>query len=342
MIHKTSPLRALIGSCLLGITTAMAWNSPAHMAVAGIAYDELTPAQQSALMKIIRQHPDLSPITDGVKGTPLDDKQLFMALATWPDLIKSRASYTDADRSDVYEEKSPAVTSVKFDRLRHKGWHFIDQPIWEGHDPKTPPAALPTIPPANAVNVVQVLIKQLQSNEDDAAKAYDLGWLFHLVGDLHQPLHAVTGVYPELPEGDHGGNLVTFSKVQKMPELHGLWDGILGENEMGKSGPDRYPTVEEEEKLAAKILTDLKPVRIPDSKNRDSLDPMVWSTESKQLAIEDVYRPLRLTPYQDSQSKPKILTQISEEYKKHARELAAKQVKLAGHRLALTLKSILK
>jgi hypothetical protein len=37
-------------------------------------------------------------------------------------------------------------------------------------------------------------------------ESYDLAWLLHLVGDVHQPLHATSRYSAAFPDGDEGGN----------------------------------------------------------------------------------------------------------------------------------------
>lgn len=169
---------------------AYAWDNVGHMAVAGLAYDELTPEQQNRLVAILKNHPKLNFITEGFPDPNIDDRDLVMAAATWPDLARghvSKPGTRDGITDNGYEEKDPAIKQVKFnDGLLHRGWHFIDNPLWVGQ--ATPPPQLPKAPTVNAVEVVTVLITQLKSNEADKEKAYDLGWLLHLVGDLHQPM----------------------------------------------------------------------------------------------------------------------------------------------------------
>jgi hypothetical protein len=48
----------------------------------------------------------------------------------------------------------------------------------------------------------------LRSAASDDVKSYDLAWLEHLVGDVHQPPHAVSRFTHEAPAGDRGGNSV--------------------------------------------------------------------------------------------------------------------------------------
>jgi hypothetical protein len=57
-----------------------------------------------------------------------------------------------------------------------------------------------------------------------ADKAILMTWIFHLVGDIHQPLHSTafftTGAFPE---GDRGGNRLKVGSSN----LHARWDGAV-------------------------------------------------------------------------------------------------------------------
>jgi hypothetical protein len=69
-------------------------------------------------------------------------------------------------------------------------------------------------------------VKKIKSG-DDREKAVYLCWLFHLVGDIHQPLHT-TALFSEVfPHGDKGGNLVYIRLDGRPTKLHFLWDGLL-------------------------------------------------------------------------------------------------------------------
>ena len=68
----------------------------------------------------------------------------------------------------------------------------------------------------------------LASSDLDALKSYDLTWLLHLVGDVHQPLHCATRVSSAQPAGDWGGNPVNICSPSCRGELHAFWDDILG------------------------------------------------------------------------------------------------------------------
>lgn len=62
----------------------------------------------------------------------------------------------------------------------------------------------------------------LHSNASDAEKLLALKFLVHLVGDIHQPLHAGFG-------HDKGGNRYQVQYLDEPTNLHALWDGNMVE-----------------------------------------------------------------------------------------------------------------
>jgi hypothetical protein len=137
-----------------------------------------------------------------------------------------------------------------------------------------------------------------------------------LVGDIHQPLHAVDRYSATFPTGDVGGNLV---KVTGGPEkvLHAYWDALPGESaDPGVAIP----------------LADALPPASPAAAGID--DPTVWADESFQLAKTSVYAPpvgSGAGPY-DVYGGP---------YAKAAEAVAMTRVVLAGERLANLLNASL-
>src|SRR5581483_5683764 len=103
------------------------------------------------------------------------------------------------------------------DKLMHKYWHFIDMPYPDG------PGREPKVP--NALTEIKLLTQAIGSQKSDNIKSYDLVWLEHLVGDVHQPLHATSRFTTNHPNGDQGGNLVYFCEKPCKDELHAYWDG---------------------------------------------------------------------------------------------------------------------
>jgi S1/P1 Nuclease len=71
---------------------------------------------------------------------------------------------------------------------------------------------------------------------DGERKAIALAWLFHLVGDIHQPLHTAQLFTTEYPQGDRGGNEICVRVTQA-----GQTDGpapVLGRGDYVKLEPD--------------------------------------------------------------------------------------------------------
>jgi len=46
----------------------------------------------------------------------------------------------------------------------------------------------------------------------------------HLVGDVHQPLHATSRWTKDHPKGDKGGNTFLIKRHKSVKNLHSLWD----------------------------------------------------------------------------------------------------------------------
>lgn len=74
-----------------------------------------------------------------------------------------------------------------------------------------------------AIQDSQAVIKS-EAGAEPKAVAYC--WLFHLVGDIHQPLHS-TALFSKdrFPTGDRGGNEIPLAEGRN---LHALWDNLLG------------------------------------------------------------------------------------------------------------------
>src|SRR5262249_24882757 len=111
------------------------------------------------------------------------------------------------------------------DMHRHKYWHFVDTPF--AQDGTT---TLPAIPTTNAETEIAVCRQTLTlastSATTDKLKSYDLVWLMHLVGDVHQSLRATTRVRAGDLDGDAGGNSVKLSSGN----LHSYWDELPGDS----------------------------------------------------------------------------------------------------------------
>jgi hypothetical protein len=285
------------------------------MMVAAVAYQKLTPQAKARVDELLLLNPDrvhwFDLIPDGTSAARTK-MMLFMIAATWPDRIKSDPDYhTDGPHGGNRPPNEPSASqNIGYDDFaRHKYWHFVDVPFSRDG------SALPAIPTPNAQERITVFRAVLASNSPDALKSYDLSWLLHLVGDVHQPLHCVTRVSQASPEGDDGGNGV---KLTTPANLHAFWDGALGKGEA----------------LSTAIAAAAQLPAAPAGAASD-LNVQQWIDESVSAAQNTAYQP----PTIGDGNGPFTLDSA---YKARAKALAQQRVALAGARLANILNTELR
>jgi hypothetical protein len=185
----------------------------------------------------------------------------------------------------------------------------------------------------NAATQIVALRQDIASSENDLLKSYDLIWLEHLVGDIHQPLHGV--VRYNAGKGDEGGNLVVIKLTTAMKkvfegtqsksaptELHAFWDDLPGEGEPAAA--------------LSGAVTFAKALPTAASGDVADVNPADWATESLALAKTDAYvmpigKGLQPTPASGSAY---LITQA---YYDTAVQDAKKRIALAGARLSQLL-----
>src|SRR5687767_10741119 len=168
---------------LFSVSSVRAWNDTGHMTVALIAWRQLDDAQRGRVAEILRQHPHykLYLAADVPKGV-VEEEWAFLLAAVWSDFVRpSRPGRAD----EIF--KGPEITNF------HRGeWHYVDYPWVPESERKTiNPATLPARREPNAITAFEESMKTLQSADAKPEdKAVALTWICHLVGDIHQPLHA--------------------------------------------------------------------------------------------------------------------------------------------------------
>lgn len=214
----------------------------------------------------------------------------------------------------VYKPLSWVNSAVWLDTLRYQdvSWfaamHYIDLPF---SDDKTP---LPSPQEANAVWAIDKSIALLRNKyATDFDKGIALRILLHVVGDLHQPLHATTKISTELPKGDRGGNLILLAANPIAKNLHAYWDkggGILGGKKHNGMAYIKKRAAKIEQRWPCEVLV---------------LDttPIQWAQESHALAIHNAYA-----------------LPMNEQYQKNAQKISEKQIATAGCRLGTLLNTI--
>lgn len=317
-------LVALAVLLVLTLTTpSYAWFGTGHMAVAYLAYRELSQPEKDRIDVLLRFNPSYNKWRASLPtSTSEADKRMliFMLAATWPDQIKRDFTYHDdgplSGKGNIPDGASSRLNIGYQDHLKHKYWHFVDLPLVQDGTQLT--AKQKKVPTPNALTQIKVFRAVLASDRPDALKSYDLVWLLHLVGDVHQPLHCTARFGQTQPSGDAGGNLVKLCAAPCSDELHGFWDGLLGDND------SPFFAVNVGKGLPA-----------ADSSLSGIADAAVWIDESFRLASDDVY----VNPPIGLGAGPFTIT---EDYRKNALEIAKARVALGGARLANILKNELK
>lgn len=311
--------------CCVFVVPAFAWGPIGHMSVAYVAYQRLTPAARARVRDLLKLNPDYANWEKQIPaGTAAEDhdRMIFMFAATWPDDIKGEQQYSD-DGTDGGNTPGGEKSSQNIgysDLLRHKYWHFIDIAF------SPDGTKLPDTPVPNAQTQIVAFRAVLASSQPDELKSYDLVWLIHMIGDIHQPLHATTRVTDAHPKGDAGGNFVKLFG-DAMGNLHSYWDDLPGAD--CKYCNDKV-------QCANRASVYAKTLPVVSMKDARNTDVAAWVRESFDLAKARVYRdPI------GASDQPYTIVPASA-YETQAYKLAQKRVALAGARLADVLNTELK
>lgn len=287
---------ALLISSLLLSARAHAWGDEGHEIVALIAQHYLTPSVRAKVQTLLASD----------RSALVADSSIATQ-ATWAD------RYRDSDRDGSQQ---------RYQRSRQ--WHYVDLQRSSpnlaracfGH------AALPagmaaSAGPANAcvVDKIDQFEKELQDQATSAAeRCLALQFLLHFIGDLHQPLHAIS-------DHDEGGNRKqVLATGMRAASLHHYWDNNFV-RELGSE-----PQAVANALIAAITFTDIK------AWSRGSTAD--WARESFSQAIAQAYDPLP----QPANGRYRL----SAAYVDNAVNTVRLQLSRAGVRLAAVLNRALK
>jgi hypothetical protein len=279
------------------------------MVSGAIAYEELNardPKVVAQILEIMSRHPERAPfeVAVGREGGEERARRLFMEMARWPDDVRGGA----AD---------------------HPTWHYSGRAL---NDPRKPPPQprRPEVVGAAREAFALSAVVLADNGATPAERAVALCWLFHLVGDIHQPLHAADQVSSALPDGDHGGGLqfVLDPHTRQPVTLHRFWDDAVSVS------PDAAAASALARELRAKYprsgFAELKsaPSATPDFAG--------WAQESFELARTVAYGPdLKTSTVETTAPLP------SDKYVRAVSSTAERRVTLAGYRLADLVLSLL-
>jgi hypothetical protein len=121
----------------------------------------------------------------------------------------------------------------------------------------------------------------VRNENEPERKAIALAWIFHLVGDIHQPLHAVQLFTLHYPDGDRSGNQICVRATQsEQPmNLHRFWDGVITSSQNLTRLRNEATTLRSRQEFQRSQLTELA------SSGFES-----WAKESFEIATKIAYR----------------------------------------------------
>jgi hypothetical protein len=305
---------AALGLLLAGVRPCPAWNGTGHEIVALIAWNNLNPEAKAKVVRLLQAHPNYSSLLTK-EDVPAERKErdAFLIAATWPDLVRS-----------------PTSPGAKYN---HPVWHYVDFPYVIGElaaeNPKPEEPVVQWTAGTDPANAAQAYAKCLAELTDDKLSDSDRGvamaWIEHLVGDIHQPLHAVSLFSRTFPKGDQGGNLIMVHANESVSNLHALWDGMLG----------NYQSDDEIEQITKRIV-DLHPQK-DFAEQLAVTDFEAWAKASFEQAKKDTYwggKLAYLTREEQNKDKLRPVPAVPEGYMDRAKADAETDVALAGYRLA--------
>jgi hypothetical protein len=150
----------------------------------------------------------------------------------------------------------------------------------------------------------------------------------HLVGDIHQPLHATalftTGVFSDA-DGDRGGNQIEIDGST----LHAYWDNLLG-------NPNTFADIGA---IAADVMAEFEQHGPAAAACMDTLH---WAQESHQLAKEAVYTKevVDAVVDRDDEGGQTIAVSLPPDYGIRAGLIARQRAVEGGFRLARAIEEV--
>ena len=270
-------LTSLAGIALLGYSChSFAWGKDGHTAIGILAVNQLQPDALHELETII------SPLS----------KEAMAEDCSWPDDF--RETDEGAWSGPLHYVNIPKDRDV-YDQANDCELH----PQHLDH-PERPARYCVT----EAIKHYAGKFGNRQASSDERRQAF--AWLCHLVGDLHQPMHAGFA-------HDRGGNDVDVKYKGEEMNLHRFWDsGLINEKAeswqylVGQTGP--FPSVQADSNWSEEMVDN-------------------WTSESHQLAEQAAYPPKK---------------KIREPFEKQSWEHIQRQIALAASRLALIINTELK
>jgi len=330
MFKRSIVLMAAVVFSAMG-TNLHAWDHPGHMTTAAIAYSEIERARPDLIGKIgmlFLAHPVAGPF--------------------W--VAAGEARGREAIRRKVIECGRWA-DDIKFTAPDEPTWHTARWAIVAKDAPQEVKAAADARqgkPAGQAIEALTLNFAMLANPESSPKeRALALCWVFHIVGDIHQPMHASDLFSKEFPAGNAAGAMsyVQDPVTNKPIPLHILWD----------SNALRLPTLEAVDRHTQAFMKKYPRSSFPELKSHPIGDPNAfreWAKESHQIAVDWVYKDVQTVPDPDKDQNTERLIQnmikfilegiapveeapkLPDGYWEKLQSTAERRITLAGYRIA--------
>ena len=271
----TLSIAACIG--IMPLST-FAWDHPGHMATAAIAYVEVERQRPELIDQIgmlFLAHPHAGPLwvaAGAAKGREATRRK-FIECARWAD-------------------------DIKFTAPDEPTWHTARWPIIADDAPPEAIAAAearhgrPAGQAIEALTLNYAMLQNVESTPKERAQA--LCWVFHIMGDIHQPMHVSDLFSKDFPTGNAAGTMsYVWDPVTDSPiPLHILWD----------SNALRVPTLEAVDRATQEFMKKYPRSSFPELQEHPIGDPAVfvdWAKESYGIAADWVYEDVETVPDPD-------------------------------------------
>jgi hypothetical protein len=287
-VRQLPPIFAALLALGAPAHSALAWGPEGHRLTGEIADRYLSPQTRSRVGELLRD----DRLSDGRRS----GRRTLGEVANWADEIRD----TERGRklSPMHFDDMPLCGRVEYSKYCRRGrcaTAYLTRQLGILSDPSSSPP---------------------QRNQA-------LKWVVHLVGDIHQPLHAAG-------RDDRGGNAVEVAFFGERGadgrlNLHAVWDFHLLRRWLAERGGENA------------VLSEPASARELASWQQGS--PSDWIRESHDIARDLVYPAL---PVPDSCTQPITgVVAIDEAYFARAAPVAVSQVRKAGVRLARLLNETL-
>jgi hypothetical protein len=307
-------LACALGVAAVGVQSneAIAWSNQGHMITGAVAYDDLArtdPGLVAKIEAIMANHPDKARFERGLAGYSGEARarRLFELMARWPDDV----------RDGPYD---------------HPGWHYWLRLIPSQTDPAKVAPAMLAMTTGQAVEAYRLNLATVRDAYAPAAdRAVSLCWLFHLAGDIQQPLHAGHLISGRFPLSDRAGSsdFVRPTDGGDATNLHAFWDNAVGGDSDDNANVETV-RLRLEQAWPRSALKELSGKADPEAFRQ-------WADESFELARSVAY----VDGTYEGAATPAAAKPVPPGYDASRQRTGERRVALGGHRIADALRAAL-